>query len=56
MYLSLEFGKLTLPGFGKGPFPGVLLIPGSGVADRNEAGGFVHKDELRPPTPLLQIA
>jgi uncharacterized protein len=26
------------------------------VADRNETVGFVHKDELRPHTPLLQIA
>ena len=26
------------------------------MADKNETVGFVHKDELRPPTPLLQIA
>jgi hypothetical protein len=26
------------------------------MADRIETVGFVHKDELRPHTPLLQIA
>jgi uncharacterized protein len=25
--------QLTYPAIGKGPFPGVLLIPGSGIAD-----------------------
>lgn len=50
--------QLTLPGIGKGPFPGVLLIPGSGVTDKNGTVGFVHKDDSNPPptTPLLQIA
>ena len=50
--------QLTLPAIGKGPFPGVLLIPGSGVTDKNGTVGFVHKDESNstPPTPLLQIA
>jgi hypothetical protein len=28
--------QLTYPAIGKGPFPGVLLIPGSGIADKNE--------------------
>ena len=28
--------QLTLPAIGEGPFPGVLLIPGSGLADKNE--------------------
>jgi uncharacterized protein len=48
--------QIILPGIGKGPFSGVLLIPGSGVADKNGTVGFVHKDELKPPTPHLQIA
>ena len=48
--------QITLPGIGKGPFSGVLLIPGSGVADKNGTVGFVHKDEIKPSTPLLQIA
>ena len=48
--------QLTLPEIGNGPFPGILLIPGSGVADKNGTVGFVYKDELKPPTPLLQIA
>ena len=37
--------QLTLPDIGKGPFPGILLIPGSGVADKNGTVGFVYKDE-----------
>jgi uncharacterized protein len=28
--------QLTYPAVGKGLFPGVLLIPGSGIADKNE--------------------
>jgi uncharacterized protein len=48
--------QLTLPVIGKGPFPGVLLIPGSGLADKNETLGPIHKDGSNPPTPLLQIA
>jgi len=49
-------GQLTLPVIGKGPFPGVLLIPGSGVVDKNETLGFVHKYGPKPPTPFWQIA
>ena len=29
--------QLTFPAIGKGPFPGVLLIPGSGPFDKNES-------------------
>jgi hypothetical protein len=36
--------QLTLPTIGKGPFPGVLLIHGSGALDKNETSGFVHKN------------
>ena len=28
--------RLTIPAEGKGPFPGVLLIPGSGAVDMDE--------------------
>jgi uncharacterized protein len=28
--------QLTIPGVGNGPFPGVLLIQGSGAVDMNE--------------------
>jgi pimeloyl-ACP methyl ester carboxylesterase len=31
--------QLTLPAIGKGPFPGVLLIHGTGKVDMNESGG-----------------
>jgi predicted esterase len=48
--------QLTLPAIGKGPFPGVILIPGSGANDKNETVGFVHKNSPKPPTPFWQIA
>src|SRR5213080_1026654 len=48
--------QLTLPAIGKGPFPGVVLIAGSGAQDKNETLGFVHKDGPKPPTPFWQIA
>jgi uncharacterized protein len=54
--------QLTLPTIGNGPFPGVLLIAGSGAQDKNETLGFVRIDnetgsiEYPPARPLLQIA
>src|SRR5215471_4143998 len=48
--------QLTYPAVGKGPFPGVLLIHGSGANDKNETLGFVHKNDPKPPTPFWQIA
>jgi Serine aminopeptidase, S33 len=30
------YNNLTIPAIGNGPFPGVLLIPGSGAVDMNE--------------------
>jgi uncharacterized protein len=48
--------QLTFPAIGKGPFPGVLLIHGSGANDKNGTLGFVHKNGPKPPTPLWQIA
>jgi uncharacterized protein len=48
--------QLTLPAIGKGPFPGVLLIHGTGAADKNETGGVVHKNGPKPLTPFWQIA
>jgi uncharacterized protein len=48
--------QVTLPAVGKGPFPGVLLISGSGANDKNETLGVVHKNGPKPPTPLWQIA
>ena len=48
--------QLTIPAIGKGPFPGVLLISGSGANDKNETLGYVHKTGPKPPTPLWQIA
>jgi dipeptidyl aminopeptidase/acylaminoacyl peptidase len=48
--------RLTLPALGNGPYPGVLLIPGSGANDKNGTLGFVHKNGPKPVTPYLQIA
>jgi dienelactone hydrolase len=48
--------QLTLPAVGKGPFPGVILISGSGAQDKNETLGFVHKNGPKTPTPFWQIA
>jgi pimeloyl-ACP methyl ester carboxylesterase len=48
--------QLTYPAIGKGPFPGVLLIHGSGHNDKNGTVGFIHKNGPKPPTPLWQIA
>src|SRR6201998_4939784 len=42
--------QLTYPAVGKGPFPGVLLIHGSGANDKNETLGS------KPPAPFWQIA
>ena len=48
--------QLTYPAVGKGPFPGVLLIHGSGANGKNETLGYVHKNSPKPPTPFWQIA
>ena len=48
--------QLTYPAVGKGPFPGVLLIHGSGANDKNGTLGFIHKNGPKPLTPLWQIA
>jgi uncharacterized protein len=53
--------QLTLPAIGKGPFPSVLLIPGSAAEDMNYTAGFIHVDKktgqkIYPPTPFFQIA
>ena len=48
--------QLTFPAIGKGPFPGVLLIHGSGANDKNETLGFIHKTGPKPPMPLWQTA
>jgi pimeloyl-ACP methyl ester carboxylesterase len=48
--------QLTLPAVGKGPFPGVLLIQGTGPSDKNESLGLVLKNQPPPTQPLLQIA
>jgi uncharacterized protein len=48
--------QLTLPAIGKGPFPGVLLIAGSGAHDKNETLGYILKHRPTPPKPFWQIA
>lgn len=42
---SLETNaRLNLPAIGDGPFPGVLLVPGSGPVDMNETAGYLRID------------
>ena len=54
--------QLTYPAIGKGPFPGILLVPGSGAADMNETVGFIRIDnqtgsKIYPPAqPFWQIS
>ena len=53
--------KLTFPVVGQGPYPGILLITGSGAEDMNETAGFVRINETTgekeyPPVPFFQIA
>jgi uncharacterized protein len=54
--------QLTYPAIGKGPFPGVLLIPASGPQDLNETAGFILVDnktgsKIYPASqPQFQIA
>ena len=53
--------QLTIPAVGKGPFPGVLLITGSGAQDMNSSAIFIRIDnvtgtKIYPPTPFFQIA
>jgi uncharacterized protein len=37
--------QLTYPAFGKGPFPGVLLIHSTGSVDMNETLGVIRIDK-----------
>lgn len=48
--------QLTCPAVGKGPFPGVLLIQGTGPSDKNETLGPVLKNKPLPTQPLLQMS
>jgi uncharacterized protein len=54
--------QLTYPAVGNGPFPGILLIPGSGAIDMNDTIDVVHIDnktgaKIYPPVrPFFQIA
>jgi predicted esterase len=54
--------RLNLPSIGDGPFPAVLLVPGSGPVDMNETVGYVRIDNetgsiIYPPArPFFDIA
>jgi uncharacterized protein len=48
--------QLTYPPIGKGPFPGVLLLQGSGAYDKNGTDAYTIKNGPKPHTPYLQIA
>ena len=36
--------RLNLPAVGNGAYPGVLLVPGSGITDMNETAGYIRID------------
>ena len=38
--------QLTYPVVGQGPYPGILLISGSGANDMNETAGFIRINEI----------
>ena len=54
--------QLTIPAVGNGPYPGVLLVHGSGAMDMNTTLGIVRIDnetgtKIYPPArPFFQIA
>ena len=54
--------RLNLPAVGDGPYPGVLLVQGSGKTDMNETAGYVRIDNktgalIYPPAkPFFDIA
>jgi uncharacterized protein len=53
--------QLTIPAIGNGPFPGVLLVHGSGIRDMNESLDYIRIDNhtgsrIYPPAPFFQIA
>ena len=48
--------QLTLPAVGKGPFPGVLLLQGSGNTDMNEYLPPIVTGSNQPSRPFLQMA
>jgi pimeloyl-ACP methyl ester carboxylesterase len=53
--------QITYPVVGKGPFPGVLLVPGAGLTDMNYSGDYIRIDnktgsKIYPPAIFFQIA
>src|SRR5687768_6870405 len=53
--------QLTIPAVGNGPFPGVLLVAGSGAQDMNSSAIFIRINnvtgtKIYPPTPFFQLA
>jgi uncharacterized protein len=53
--------QLTFPVVGQGPYPGIMLITGSGAEDMDETAGFIRINKATgekdyPPVPFFQIA
>lgn len=47
--------RLNLPATGDGPFPGVLLVAGTGANDMNETAGYVHIDNQQVQLYILLL-
>jgi len=54
--------QLTIPAVGNGPFPGILLVHGTGSLDMNSTSAIIRIDnetgtKIYPPArPFFQIA
>ena len=47
--------QLTIPAVGNGPFPGVLLIAGSGIRDMNESLDYIRIDNQQAQNYIHQL-
>jgi hypothetical protein len=48
--------RLIIPAVGNGPFPGVLLIAGSGIRDMNESLDYIRIDNRSGTTNAVELS